>query len=417
MWVVITRLLFAPPQQLQTMSSSRYLPIICLALTHTLVDTCALLVAPLWPELEQTYQLGAVGLSVVFIVQSLPTSISQLVFGYFRDRRPLPVLLLLGPVGAVLLTLLGVAPNLAMLCAVMVLGGICVGAFHPEAAVAAGRMLPEERTRGVSIFMLGGSLGLGLGPLLGGILGTDGLIYVAPFVLLAILALRRVGRLDVTAAAPVQSGPKPTLHEMLEGRLFLAVFLLLICALRLVPNMAFDKVLSFVLHDRGYSRPQIGLSQTLLLGSAGVGAWLMVWRFRAGWERAFLIGCPLMGIPLMLAMGYSDCPTWLLLALLVPSGIILWGTMPAMVSYSQQLFPSGAGVASAITMGLAWGVGGLIQAPITAWFQKAGMPQQAFYAYIPCLALAGLGAWFLPVVGTASHTVKAAADSPTPVAE
>jgi len=399
------------------MFSSRYLPIICLALTHTLVDTCALLVAPLWPELELKYHLGVVGLSVVFIVQSLPTSISQLVFGYFRDRRPLPVLLWFGPVGAVFLTLLGVAPSLAMLCGVMVLGGICVGAFHPEAAVAAGRMLPEEQTRGLSIFMLGGSLGLGLGPLLSGLIGMDGLIYVGPFVLLAILALRRVGRLDVTAAAPARSGPKPTLHEMLEGRVSLAVFLLLVCSLRLVPNMAFDKVLSFVLDDRGYSTSKIGLCQTLLLGSGAIGTWLMIWRFRAGWERVFLIGCPLMGIPLMLAMGNSSCPTWLLLALLVPSGTVLWGTMPAMVSYSQQLFPSGAGVASAITMGLAWGLGGLIQAPITAWFQNAGVPEQAFYAFIPCLAIAGLGAWFLPAISTASQTTQNAADSLTVVVE
>ena len=148
--------------------------------------------------------------------------------------------------------------------------------------------------------------------------------------------LGRGGRLDGTVAGSEGSGPKANVTDMWECVVPLALFLLLVCSLRLVPNMAFDKVLSFVLDDRGYSTSKIGLCQTLLLGSGAIGTWLMVWRFRAGWERVFLIGCPLMGIPLMLAMGNSSCPTWLLLALLVPSGTVLWGTMPAMVSYSQQ---------------------------------------------------------------------------------
>ena len=47
------------------------------------------------------------------------------------------------------------------------------------------------------------------------------------------------------------------------------------------------------------------------------------------------------------------------LALLVPSGVVLVGTTPAMVSYAHQLFPRDAGKASALTMGLSWGTSGL----------------------------------------------------------
>ena len=96
----------------------------------------------------------------------------------------------------------------------------------------------------------------------------------------------------------------------------------------------------------------------------------------------------------------------------VLAGLVLWGTTPAMVSYAQQQFPKGAGLASAITMGLSWGLGGLIQAPITAYFQSTGHPQQALHAFIPCLALAAAGAYFLPN----ARTQEAENESPETIA-
>ncbi|HAH45130.1 MAG TPA: hypothetical protein DCM07_09815 [Planctomycetaceae bacterium] len=75
-----------------------------------------------------------------------------------------------------------------------------------------------------------------------------------------------------------------------------------------------------------------------------------------------------------------------------------------MVSYSHQLFPKGGGVASAITMGMARGGGGMIQAKITSHFVALGTPQLAFHAIIPCLLLAAIGAMLLPVAKASSKT-------------
>ena len=125
-----------------------------------------------------------------------------------------------------------------------------------------------------------------------------------------------------------------------------------------------------------------------------------------------MVACPLLGIPLLAVWGWEGCPTWLLITVLVPTGLVLWGTTPAMVSYAQQIFPRGAGVASAITMGLAWGGGGLIEAPFTAYFQDIGRPQLAVWAFLPFVAIAGLSAMWLPAAGSAGSvgSVGAVAD-------
>jgi len=382
---------------------ARYLPLICLALAHTLVDSCAQLVEPLWPRLQDEFVLlGTASLAVAFVVQTIPASLSQAAFGYLRDRRNTAYLLWLGPLlAAVCITAIGLADGKAMLCLLLVVGGIGIGAFHPEAAVAASAAVPEHRTRGLSLFMFGGAMGLSLGPTLSGAVvsawGLRGLLVLLPLMLVVIVLLWRVGRLGSLVAhrprASIHSRSKGTLFDG-QGRLALAIFL--ICSIRLVPNMAAGKVLAFTLADRGYGELGIGLSQSLFLAAASAAMIFMAFRFRSGMEKAFMIWCPLLGIPLLGILGWNGCPPWLFVVALVLEGATLWGTTPAMVSYAQQQFPRRAGMASAITMGLAWGLGGLIQAPITAGFHEAGNPQAAFHVFIPCLLIASFGAWLLP---------------------
>lgn len=369
---------------------------LALAFLHALVDASALLIAPLWPGIEAGYGLSFSGLSAAFIVQSLPTNLSQVIFGWWRDRRPMPVWIWLGPaIGAVTLPLMGVASSTALLFALLTVGGIGVGAFHPESAVAVGRLAPYNRTRALSIFMLGGSLGMTAGPLISGVVvsryGLGALAWAAPILLLGIGALRRA---IVLPPAP----PRPDIvrHQAFGGRTGLAVALLAICSLRLVPNMAMDKVLAYMISARDGDVAEIGALQSLFLGSACLGMFLMAVGFRGRREKPILVMTPLLCAPLLAAMSWSGCPRLLFLLALALQGIVLWGTTPAMVSYAQRQFPSGAGLASALTMGLSWGVAGLIQAPITVWFRSRGEPEAALLMFVPCLLLSSLGAAFLP---------------------
>jgi len=396
----------------------RYLPLVCLALLHTIVDTSALLVSPLWDRITVECRLAGLSLVGVMLAHSMPTSLAQGVFGFLRERKRLRWLMFAGPVAAVVcLTSVGgvaAAGRVGWLCALFVVGGVSVGAFHPEAAVRAGTLLPENRTRGLSIFMLGGSLGLSLGPLLSGYVvqrwDLEGLLYLMPGLLVLIPVLYWGTTRGETVANPRdgsgETGKARRLSEMFDERVGLALALLLVCSCRLVPNMGMSKVMSFTLADRGFDERTVGLVQSLFLVSASVGMTLMAVLFPAGWERRFMVACPLLGLPLLAVWGWNGCPTWLLIGVLVPTGLVLWGTTPTMVSYAQQLFPRGAGVASAMTMGLAWGVGGLIEAPFTTYFQDIDRPQLAVWAFLPFLFVASVGAMFLPKAGGESDFKK-----------
>src|SRR5262245_2612996 len=114
---------------------SRYLPLLCLALMHALVDAVAMFIEPLWPELQRSLELSRTDLFVLLSITSVAPNFSQLVFGYVQDRYGSRYLLWLGPaVAAICLSALGLVHSVLTLGALLTVGYVAVGSFHPEGA-------------------------------------------------------------------------------------------------------------------------------------------------------------------------------------------------------------------------------------------------------------------------------------------
>src|SRR5262249_10118808 len=145
-----------------------------------------------------------------YVLWGLATSVSQLGFGYWGDRRPRGWLLWAGPaVGLLCLSLIGLAPDLASLSTLLVLGGLGIAAFHPEAAALAGSCAPNDRSRAMSVFAVGGYLGQAAGPIYSGVVtthfGLEALVWSLgwglPLLVLLILGLRPPARVATTGPA------------------------------------------------------------------------------------------------------------------------------------------------------------------------------------------------------------------------
>src|SRR5258708_37772581 len=118
----------------------RYLPILCLALMHALVDAVGMFVEPLWPELRKSLDLAQSRLFYLFAITAVAPNFSQSVCGFVQDRYGSRYLLWLGPaVAAVCLTTIGLAGSAAWLGLLLAVGYLFIGSFHPEGAVFAGQ--------------------------------------------------------------------------------------------------------------------------------------------------------------------------------------------------------------------------------------------------------------------------------------
>lgn len=99
---------------------------------------------------------------------SLSSTLSQPVFGIIADKTSktwiLPLGVLLAGCG---LSLVGFFPNhYWLMFAAAMACGIGIAAFHPEGARMANRLAGEKKGRSMSIFTLGGTIGIAVGPLI-----------------------------------------------------------------------------------------------------------------------------------------------------------------------------------------------------------------------------------------------------------
>jgi FSR family fosmidomycin resistance protein-like MFS transporter len=371
----------------------RSLPIVLwlLALAHGLIDAFAGTVQPLWPDLQRALALDEASIQWAYVLWSMATSVSQLAFGYYGDRARGRWLLWLGPVvGVVCLSAVGLAGSFGGLAALLIVGGLGIAAFHPEAAALAGSSAPHDRSRAMSIFSVGGYIGQAVGPIYSGALTTHfglkalvwGVVWGLPLMALITLRLR-----PGTSDAPhphVSAAPPVSLAELLRGRLVAVAVLLAIGLLRVLPALGVPLAIAYLLKGRGASNETIGVVQSVFLGAIGAGSLTCAVFVRRAAERRVLWLLPLAVGPLLWI-----CPALDSTALTASAGIaglLLGATMPILVSYGQQLMPEGQRVASSITMGVTWGLGGVAVAVTMTLVNRAGRPDLAFPVFaVGCL--------------------------------
>ncbi len=267
-----------------------------LTLAHALVDAYAAMIQPLWPDLQRGLAVGDATMQWAFVLWSVATSLSQLVFGFHGDhggaRRQGGFWfgLALGVGG---LCLVGLAPNFATLAALILISGMGIAAFHPEGAARAGECCPLDRSRALSFFAVGGYLGQAVGPIIAGAwtarLGLGALAWLAPPGLVLTALLYWVSRHDV-APAPSDPVDTPALSPrmILRGHGWSVSMMLAIGILRVLPALGLPLALAYLLKQRGASNETIGWVQSAFLAAIGAGSLACALGVRRARERTLL---------------------------------------------------------------------------------------------------------------------------------
>ncbi|QDV32961.1 MFS transporter [Tautonia plasticadhaerens] len=391
-----------------------------LTMAHLVVDAFAASVHPLWPDLQDRLGGGPGMIQAAFLLWSLTTSASQLVFGYLGDRHRGEWMLWAGPmVGIACMGAVGLAGSLPALGGLLVLGGLGVAAFHPEAAAAAGQAMPDSRSRAMSLFATGGFLGQSLGPLGSGWLSEHrGLPSLAWNILwgIALVAMLLPWLRPASGASggvrPSRGAALPELLRASGGRLGT---LMGVGILRTLPAAGAPIALAFLLEARGVGNSRIGLVQSAFFGGIGLGGLACAALVSTRRERRVLWLLPMLAAPLLAA-----CPVVVGAGMVAVSGalgLVVGLGLPVYISYGQQLVPEGPRVASSITMGVTWGLGGVLVAAIMAASDRLGQPDLAFGAFALASLLAGVACLRLPEPGRrpAPGTDPGPGPSPKPV--
>ena len=332
-----------------------------LFLVHAVGDFYAMFCGPLLPQFREEYGLSLQMTQMMGTFYLIIQNYSQPVWGLVGDRYGRHTLLVVGlSLTTVGMSALGLSRTATEVFVALGVGGLGIGLFHPCAAGITGHMT-QRRPAAMTIFMVGGAVGIMLAPLIVPVLAKRdirliALLYIPGMLLAALLplVLRESGDKH-GSAVPVN------LSALWEAARKLW-WIHLRVVLRSIPLHALAVFLPLYCTMRGYTKIEAGQVQamTLLAGGVGLlfGGWLasyLPWRAMMVLSEVAAGAC-LLAVPML-----SGPPFLTALALMM---FLAYAVFPMQIVMAQRAAPKVKGVAAALVMGLAYGNASVILVPL-----------------------------------------------------
>jgi len=342
-----------------------------LTVAHASADINQGSIPVLLPFFIAAHHLSYTAAAAIVFGVNIVSTVFQPLFGYMSDRWSRPWLI---PVSMVVIGLgvsfAGFAPTYRIGVASVMVSGLGIAAFHPEGARLMNYLAGDKKATAMSFFGIGGQLGFAVGPLIAtaalfwwGLKGTACLIV--PPAVVAGLFFCMLPRLTegYEPKAVARSGETdPEGPDRWPAFICLAIALLSRSVMFYGLNTFLPLFWIRVLHQ---SRARGGSALTVLLVALMAGNFLGGRSAdRVGLRAVTVISFLLLSafLPLLLVTSNPLVAT----LFLVPIGLLLSAPFGPMVVLGQSYLPHRVGLASGITLGLAFSFGGLTT-PLLGW--------------------------------------------------
>lgn len=356
-----------------------------LMFAHFTNDMYANFLPVLIPLLHEKFQLSFSLVALLSATFTAAASFLQLLFGYMSDRAASWRFALIGPLlTGSFMSIVGILPSYGWILMALILAAVGSAMFHPQATAMAGQLFSSRKGLYVSLFISAGTLGFAVGPTLLALFINAWGLENTPLALvpLAVLAFfiwqlqRDLSFVNHRSHNPIGANPVE-LSSRTPLRLHIKSFAVLwgLVVLRHAVLLAFTTFFLILLAQRGadYLTGSLTLFAFLLVGVFGG---LLGGYFSDRWGRwPVILSTFWTGFPAMIGfLATSGLSSFFFLLL---GGAILNASSPAIVAQAQELAPKHASTASAIVMGVGWGVGGLLVGLVGVLADVWGSVEQA----------------------------------------
>ncbi len=369
--------------------------LIALAMGHMASDLYPGMLSPLLPLILCRYDLSMAMAGVLIMVLQFSCNMSQPVFAFINDSRPVKSLLWIGLlVSALPFAVLFKLNRIELMIAALAVSGIGVGMFHPVAVVAAGKNARDNRN-GISmaIFSSGGSFGFMIAPLVVVIIVEHLGLCFMPLVLIPALVMSVLFIIDSEIA--VNKRREATIGEWLstlgeaKRELFILYLVATFCAIVSMNIGAFLPILA-IARGASYVTSAYFLSGTLFASMIGmfIGGHLSDIHGR----RRVMGITLLVSAPLLFIFLHTDGVVSIVALMLGMAA--LTSTIPVNIYLAQTVAPKHASIASSIVMGLPYAVAAIVAPPFGALADRVGI-ESAMNVMIAIPVLGAISCMFL----------------------
>jgi FSR family fosmidomycin resistance protein-like MFS transporter len=355
--------------------------------TNDMYGNLAMSMAPYFVLAGKLSAPAAGALVLVFLAGS---SFLQPLFGMVSDRSGRRWFAVAGPawIGCCMSVLI-LVPEPWMIFALVALGGVGTAAFHPQGASMVNRVSGESRGWAMSIFSGGGNFGYGLGPLLATAMVAIGNGLTALLAIPGLICSFLLLRFAPSVKSDVASGTATSLRAAREN-LFPLTLIILVIAVRSGAMSAVIFLAPLYFHAQGLPASWGSYGSTIfLLTGALFGLYAGGLSDRVG-RRPVVVWSLLVAAPLILLIGLTPgLLSWPLMAL---AGAAIVASNPVTVVQAQELLPGNVGLAAGLTLGLGFGLSGVITVLVSALTKPVGAQHTIVLAAALPVIAAGLAA-------------------------
>ena len=333
---------------------------------------------------------------VILLSANLTSSIIQPVFGHLSDRRPIKWFLPFSPLIACLgMSITGLISNYSLLLICVIVSGIGIASFHPDGFKTAYFFTGEKKATGMSIFAVGGNLGIAVGPILALILVTSlglkgTLSLIAPGILITIVLLFNMSMLTAPVEFAHKEGKKGVRTPLSKNQKISFLLLIGIATVRAWTQVGLITYIPFYYINYLKGNPLYAgkLVSTFLM--AGVLGTLIGAPLADRWgHKKFLLMTLILSFPLLLLFYYSS--GLMAFVILGIAGMVLLSTFALTTVMAQALLPQHLGMASGMMVGFTISAGGIGVTLLGAIADHWGVPMAIKAIFVLPLIAFGLG--------------------------
>jgi FSR family fosmidomycin resistance protein-like MFS transporter len=326
-------------------------------LAHMAVEVYNGMLSVMWPLFVSRFGLAFSALGLLNMVFRGSMTLPQIGFAALADRIGSKWIAIGGLLCmAGFMSLIGLSPSVAVLALLLALAPLGSAAFHPAGTAHMSRSMPSRRATAVALFMIGGTVGMSIGPLVGAqVYGRFGLGASPVFLPLGLIV---AALMFVFISPDRHHAERRRLTEQSSDPIPTTIYLVMGVAITQAwVETGMQSYLTTLLTGRGDSL--VHASQALFAYSAAAAGGIFLGGALADrvprWR--VIIVSQILCMPFYagtLLLGEQ----WLLVAA-AGLGFVSSLSHPVTVTLGQELMPTRTSLASALTMGISWVIGTL----------------------------------------------------------